>query len=137
MIVVSACSPGTEKNDNKTVNKDSIQNTMRDSVIAEHTDSIPPVWTGDYVKKYPNGVVMMHGEYKYGKRWGQWQSFYQDGKLWSEGYYKDGKREGKGIVYYPNGQKHLEGVYTAGRMTGKWNIWSEDGKEHKEVDYGK
>lgn len=106
-------------------------------VIAQHTDSTPPVWTGDYEKKYDNGVIMMKGEYRYGKRWGQWMSFFKNGKLWSEGYYENGIRVGKSIVYQENGNKYMEGNYTNGRMTGKWKVYDENGKLVKESDYGK
>lgn len=107
------------------------------TVLAMHQDSAPPVWNGDYVKKYKDGTIMMKGEYRNGKRWGQWMSFFPNGKLWSEGYYEDGKRDGRAIVYYENGNKYYDGYYTGGRMTGKWKLYSEDGRLLKEQDYGK
>ena len=133
-----ACSSDPVKDDPKKNVNDSgiVMMDTADRILAVHTDSTPPVWTGDYVKKYKNGVIMMKGEYKYGKRWGQWMSFYETGKLWSEGLYKDGKRDGYSTVYFENGNKHMTGNYKEGRMVGKWTVFSEDGKSHKTVDYG-
>jgi len=140
IVFISSCSQGTTDKKNTTTNSDSGKTAAHfDStvVVAQHTDSIPPLWTGDYEKKWPNGVIMMKGEYKYGKRWGQWLSFYDTGKLWSEGLYKDGIRDGHSIVYYENGNKHFEGNYTNGIMTGKWKLFKEDGTLEQEKDYGK
>ena len=139
VVLISSCSSNTAKKDQDVPGTDSTKTTAKfdtNIVIAQHTDSIPPLWTGDYELKWPNGVIKMKGEYKYGKRWGQWLSFFDTGKLWSEGLYKDGIRTGPSVVYFENGKKHYEGNYTNGIMTGKWKLYSEDGKLVQEKDYG-
>src|ERR1700752_516067 len=37
-------------------------------------------YTGDYVKKYPNGITQFQGFYRFGLRHGQWMTFYENGE---------------------------------------------------------
>lgn len=97
----------------------------------------PPVQHGDYIKKYPNGIVQMRGFYVNGKRNGQWTSFFQNGKVQSEGFFKDGLRDGKALVYYENGKIYYEGYYKDGREVGTWKFYDENGKQINEVVYTK
>ena len=93
---------------------------------------------GDFIMRYPNGVIRMKGFYMHGKRDGEWVSFFEDGKVQSEGYFKQGYRDGKGTVYYPNtGNKMYEGNYKDGVMVGIWKYYNTDGTFNKEVDYSK
>ena len=96
----------------------------------------PPVQQGDYVKKYPSGIVQMRGFYLHGKRNGQWTSFFENGKIQSEGFFKDGLRDGKAVVYYQNGQVYYQGYYKDGKEVGKWVFFDENGKQVNEHDYG-
>ncbi|MFI5149887.1 MAG: toxin-antitoxin system YwqK family antitoxin [Bacteroidia bacterium] len=92
---------------------------------------------GDYVVRYPNGIIRMKGLYKNGKREGEWVAFFENGKVQSEGYFTNGKRDHHAIVYSENGKKMYEGDYKEGVQVGKWNYYKEDGSLKDVVDYGK
>lgn len=135
-LLLAACNNNTaEKEKNNTPGKDSAGNPVYQSDVVEIKEEHPPVWDGEYVKRYPNGVIQMKGEYKNGKRHGHWLSFYQNGQVWSEGYFAMGKRDGKTLVYYENGKKLYEGFYTHGHKTGKWIFYNADGKVNQEFNY--
>ena len=97
----------------------------------------PPVQEGDYVAKYPNGIVKMRGYYINGKRNGQWSSFFENGNMQSEGFFKDGLRDGKAVVYYQSGKVYYTGYYKEGKEVGKWIFYDENGKTIQEKDYDK
>jgi hypothetical protein len=92
---------------------------------------------GDYVARYPNGVIQMRGYYRNGKREGEWACFFPSGNVQSEGYFTQGKRDHKGIVYYDNGQKMYEGMYKDGIQVGVWRFYDTTGKLTQQVDYDK
>jgi|GEM_PF-674043 antitoxin component YwqK of YwqJK toxin-antitoxin module len=92
---------------------------------------------GEYVTRYPNGVIRMKGLFRNGQREGDWACFFESGKVQSEGFFTAGKRDHHGIVYYENGHKMYEGDYKDGVQVGKWKYYKEDGKLSQEIDYGK
>lgn len=96
----------------------------------------PPVQQGDYIAKYPNGIIKMRGFYVNGKREGQWTSFFESGTVQSEGFFKNGLRDGKALVYFENGQLYYEGYYKDGKEVGKWVFYDETGKKINEKNYG-
>ncbi len=96
----------------------------------------PPVQYGDYVSKYPNGVIKLKGFYVNGKRNGEWMSFFENGKIQSDGFFKDGLRDGKALVYFPNGQIYYEGYYDNGKEIGKWIFFDDKGTKINEKDFG-
>jgi antitoxin component YwqK of YwqJK toxin-antitoxin module len=106
--------------------------TSRDTSSNGLTDTIeknPPVENGDYVAKYPNGIIKMKGFYIKGKREGQWSSFFENGKLQSEGFFKNGLRDGKAIVYFKNGRIYYTGYYKDGKEVGKWEFFNMQGEK--------
>ncbi|HEY4797466.1 MAG TPA: hypothetical protein VII99_00170 [Bacteroidia bacterium] len=122
----AACSSG--QGEKKKETKDSVATVDtslhgRIGVIEKN----PPVNQGDYVLKYPSGVVKMRGFYINGKRNGQWTSFFEDGKIQSDGFFKDGLRDGKANVYYQSGQLYYEGYYRDGKEAGTWVFYDEKG----------
>lgn len=94
------------------------------------------IWEGDYVEKYPNGVIKKRGYVKGGLASGDWVTFYEDGKQYSRGTYHAGYRTGYGVSWYHDGHKSSEGFYNQGKMVGKWKYWSEGTHQLMEKDYG-
>ncbi len=86
-------------------------------------------YTGDYVDKYPNGIIKFTGFFRFGKRHGQWMAFYDNGIKWSDCYYDKGKRNGESIVYYPNGKAHYKGWFKQDMRDSIWIYYDEAGKE--------
>lgn len=91
------------------------------------------IFNGEYVERYPNGVVYKRGIIAGALAQGEWLTFYKDGKLWSRGTYKNGLRQGYGVSFWANGQKSSEGYYKDGKMVGKWIWWDEFGNKVEKV----
>lgn len=94
------------------------------------------IWNGDYVEKYPNGVVKKRGYVQAGLASGEWLTFYEDGNKYSRGFYHNGIRTGYGVSWYHDGQMSSEGYYNNGKTVGKWKYWSETDHHLIEKDYG-
>jgi hypothetical protein len=77
-------------------------------------------YTGDYVDKYPAGIIKFKGFFRQGERHGQWMSFYPTGVLWSEMTYDKGVRTGLNRAYYNTGKKRYEGTYKNDRQDSVW-----------------
>ena len=92
---------------------------------------------GMNVTRWPNGNVRMQGNYKDGKRTGEWQAFFENGKLNSDEFFTEGQTDGKVTVYYENGQKMYEGENKMGKLAGVWHYWDDKGKPTRTVDYSK
>lgn len=86
-------------------------------------------YTGDYVTKYPNGIIQFQGFYRFGLRHGQWFSFYDNGEKWSETVYDKGKRHGQTNVYFPTGKLKVTGWYKNDLRDSLWFFYDETGKE--------
>ena len=113
----------------------------RSMTVSPPTSPVPKkvadsIWQGDYIERYPNGVVKIRGYIEGGLATGEWMSFYDDGKLWSQGTYHKGLRIGYGVSWHHNGEMSSEGYYNEGKQVGVWKYWSEAG--HKEIakDFG-
>ena len=76
---------------------------------------------------YELGDYREDGNYRFGKRDGNWKHFYSSGKLRFEGNYVDGEPEGKHLYYFPDGRVMQEGLYTAGRKENDWLYYNEEG----------
>ena len=129
----SSCSSNTNQKEETKSSGVSVDTSLHGlvGVIEEH----PPVQQGDYIKKYPSGIVQMHGFYINGKRNGQWTSFFENSNVQSEGFFKDGLRDGKATVYYANGKVYYEGYYKNGKEVGKWVFYDDKGNKINEKDY--
>ncbi len=86
-------------------------------------------YTGDFLEKYPNGIIKFQGFYRFGLRHGQWMSFYENGEKWSETFYDKGKRQGATNVYYLSGKLHYAGWYKNDLRDSLWLFYDETGKE--------
>ena len=58
---------------------------------------------GEWVSYDDNGQLLGKGSFKNGKRDGEW-AYYHDGQLWNKGNYKNGKKEGEWVKYHDNRQ---------------------------------
>ena len=77
-------------------------------------------YTGDYIDKYPNGIIKFRGQYRFGERHGQWMSFYPNGEAWSEMHYDKGLREGPNLAYFENGKMRYQGFYKNDKQDSVW-----------------
>jgi len=134
---LTSCSSGADekKQDEPNDKTISVDTSLRGLVGV--IEKNPPVQQGDYIAKYPNGIIKMRGYYISGKRNGQWTSFFQNGNVQSEGFFKNGLRDGKALVYYENGKVYYEGYYKEGREVGKWVFYDTTGVKINEKDYSK
>lgn len=96
---------------------------------------VPPdsTYTGDYLDKYPNGLVKFKGFYRFGQRHGMWLSFYPSGIAWSEMHYDKGLRHGPNITYYENGKIRYSGFYKFDKMDSLWNYYDSTGNIAEQV----
>jgi antitoxin component YwqK of YwqJK toxin-antitoxin module len=106
-----------------------------------------------------SGHLFSKGEYKNGKREGEWLWYYDDGTIKEKSNFKNGLREGESEVFYENGLHSytcsykngaLEGSYTAyeisgyktqsatmvnGKLEGTATAYYEDGTKKAEINY--
>jgi antitoxin component YwqK of YwqJK toxin-antitoxin module len=111
IIACVSCKTETTENSETVVKKkDTIPVTNLNATSSPIT---PPDadYTGDYVDKYPNGIIKFTGFFRFGQRHGQWLAFYDNGIKWSECTYDKGKKDGESIVYFPNGNMQYKGWY--------------------------
>lgn len=86
-------------------------------------------YTGDYIDKYPSGVIKFTGFFRFGERHGQWLAFYENGLKWSECFYDKGKKHGATMVYHPNGKLFYSGWYKNDLKDSLWFYYDTIGKE--------
>lgn len=92
-------------------------------------------YTGDYVDKYPGGVIKFKGFFRFGQRHGAWLSFYPNGIIWSEMHYDKGLRHGPNITYYESGKKRYEGFYKNDLQDSVWIYYDTSGVEAERFLY--
>ena len=113
--------------------QDSIKNAANTSTLSVNSKFLitPPDkdYTGDYVDKYPNGVIKFTGFFRFGERHGQWLAFYENGVKWSECTYDKGKRNGASMVYFPDGKLYYSGWFKNDLRDSLWYFYDEKGKE--------
>jgi len=124
-VYTLALACGTHKNEQNKNNE-----IQQESEIPQVTNqaNTPIVNDGEYIQRYPNGVVEMQGMMKDGKREGLWKSFYENGSPWSETTFKNGIKEGPTTTWYENEQKRYVGNYKNDVEIGKWTYWNEKGE---------
>jgi len=86
-------------------------------------------YTGDYIDKYPNGVIKFTGFFRFGKRHGEWMAFYENGVRWSDCFYDKGKKHGASSIYHPNGKLKISGWYKQDLRDSLWLFYDTLGKE--------
>ena len=92
---------------------------------------------GIYYKKFTETLFSgeitgkVQGNYKRGKKEGEWVSYDDNGQLSGKGSFKNGKRDGA-WVYYHDGQLWSKGSYKNGKKEGEWVYYDSDGTVDKE-----
>jgi hypothetical protein len=136
-IIVMACKQNTNNSQSTQATQPNTTNMKSDSFVHPAMPADPKITDGMNITRWPNGNVKMQGNYKDGKRQGEWQSFFENGKINSDEIFVDGQTNGKVTVYYENGKKRYEGENNNGKLNGVWNYWDENGKLVRSVDYTK
>jgi hypothetical protein len=132
-VLFSSCKNNGAENSEK-INKDSLAKAaLSKKVVSEFSKYLisPPDsdYTGDYMDKYPNGIIKFNGFFRFGKRHGQWMAFYENGIKWSECFYDKGKKHGSTMVYHPNGNLYYSGWYKQDEKDSLWFFYDDKGKE--------
>lgn len=98
---------------------------------------IPPDsnYTGEYIDKYPNGIIKFKGIFRFGKRHGQWVSFYPNGIMWSELFYEKGIKEGLNTTYFETGKIRYQGFYKNDLQDSIWIYCDSLGSVRSKVLY--
>ncbi|MGE0567326.1 MAG: toxin-antitoxin system YwqK family antitoxin [Bacteroidia bacterium] len=98
---------------------------------------VPPdsSYTGDYLDKYPNGIVKFRGFFRFGERHGQWIAFYENGMPWSEQEYDKGLKSGINKVYYENGKLRYAGYFKNDKRDSIWVFYDTLGNQIKTLKY--
>jgi antitoxin component YwqK of YwqJK toxin-antitoxin module len=101
----------------------------KEKIAAAQNYLAPPDsnYTGDYYKKYPNGVIQIRGFFRQGKKTGKWMYFHPNGNLWSEAFFDSDQMNGESKVYHPNGKLFYEGFYAKDKPRGKWKFYDSTG----------
>ena len=118
--------------DAEKVKQDSLKNaaTQANSAYSQYLITPPDSdYTGDYIDKYPNGIIKFSGFFRFGKRHGQWMAFYENGLKWSECFYDKGKKHGSTMVYHENGKLYYSGWYKNDLKDSLWLFYDTLGKE--------
>ena len=58
--------------------------------------------------------------------------YWSNGQKKEEGNYKNGKRDGEWTYWYENEQKQWEGTFKDGELDGLWTVWYENGQKKEE-----
>lgn len=82
---------------------------------------------GEYIR-YINGKIDTKGQYKDGKREGDFIEYYSNGNKEKTYSYKDGKREGIENIYYDNGNLKQTCNWINDYLEGKSYIYDKDGE---------
>ena len=85
---------------------------------------------------YDNGRIKEKGQYKAGKKDGDWKNYNQKGKLLTIVTYDQGKAiktENPGaiqdsVIYHENGRIKMQGITNAGKRHGEWKHYDAKGK---------
>ncbi|MDC0499181.1 pentapeptide repeat-containing protein, partial [Candidatus Pseudothioglobus singularis] len=86
-------------------------------------------------KLYENGQIREEGNYKNGKKDGEWTEWYENGQIWKKLNFKDDKGNGKWTYWYEDGQIRAEGKIKDSKGNGKWTYWYENGQKREEGNY--
>ena len=133
LITITFFSNCKSNQSSESVKQDSLKTAVSNTVSAVTNKYLiaPPDsdYTGDYVDKYPNGIVKFSGFYRFGQRHGQWMAFYENGNMWSECFYDKGKKQGASNVYYANGNPQYKGWFKNDLRDSLWLFFDTLGKQ--------
>lgn len=82
------------------------------------------------------GNLRAEGEYSRGLESGFWREYYNeiDGGR-GAGEYREGKRHGEWNYFHAEGSRHQRGTYKEGKREGLWTEWYVDGPLKSEIPY--
>jgi len=86
---------------------------------------------GPFEEYDARGRLAARGEWKDGRRSGEWTTFHPGGTPCSRGAFEAGQRTGTWRWWYPGGQLLKQGDYSAGRPTGLFEEWYPTGVLHR------
>lgn len=86
-------------------------------------------------KFYPDGTLMMTGNYSEGEQSGIFTFYHDNGKVRSISTWENGKQHGKLQQFYKNGYQKLETTYVNGRKTGFEKVYWSNSKIRSEANY--
>lgn len=140
LLLLSACgSAGPELTQEQQDSVSKISQRLRSDSLRKSNPLliVPPDsdYTGDYVDKYPSGVVKFRGQFRFGERHGHWLSFFPNGELWSEMHYDKGLREGPNNVYNEKGMMLYSGFYKNDRKDSIWTYYDSTGHVAQKLQY--
>lgn len=92
------------------------------------------VKSGEFLFYDERGNLRASGSYQEGLEHGPWAQFEPDGDV-GRGQFRSGRREGQWTYSYPNGQLQEEGGYVGSVRKGFWTRWHENGQVRAEVMY--
>jgi len=130
--VMTSCSEGKENLDTSKAIEEKVVSDNDNHIQTAPQETLPE---GEFVSKYPNGVIKAEGTVLNGKRSGLWTAYHSNGNKQSENEYKAGVLFGKTVVYHANGQVMYIGYYKNGQYEGKWIYFTKDGEELKSISF--
>ncbi len=128
LIIFTRCNtPEKQQQQNQPVNGQSADSSK--STLLDVNYLAPPdtEYTGDFFKRYANGLVEVRGFFRFGKKHGKWMYFFPNGHLWSEAFFENDKINGESKVYHQNGKLYYEGQYIQGIPAGTWRFYDSTG----------
>jgi len=141
-LFIFSCSNNQATDEDRKAYEDSIsqirQKHLSDSLKKNNPLLIMPPdtdYTGEYIDKYPSGVIKFKGQFRFGERHGHWISFFPNGKLWSEMEYDKGIRQGINTTYYISGIKRYTGFYKNDKQDSTWSYYDSTGRLAEKVLY--
>ncbi len=82
-----------------------------------------------------DGTLLSEGDYREGRKTGEWTTYYPSGKVASCGTYTEDEPNGVWIYYHPNGNVASSGSFVAGRKDGYWVSFDDSGHKTSEAHF--
>jgi len=79
---------------------------------------------GQWIKKYPHGIIQYEGEFRDDHPVGEFKRYYENNKLQSVLVYSSDGNEADATIYHPNGFIASKGNYINQLKEGKWKFFS-------------
>ena len=77
---------------------------------------------------FADGTVKLKGNFKFGKKEGQWIEYNNMGQITTISNYQEGQKHGKWEIWDDEGNKRFEMYYENGQKIGTWKMWNESGE---------
>lgn len=95
----------------------------------ENYASVREVEHGFVQKFFPNGKVMMEGNYNRGMKEGEWKSYHESGNLNIHCFYKNDWIDGLYKRFHENGVLASKGILIENDQEGEWQYFDENGNQ--------